>query len=279
MCVNCLCADRFGLGWAQDAISFACHMFMHFPCIRTLFSIYLLYLNCLGLFWLSFLYLPLFLFTLIVSMAPKYKSTLARNPLHSGASSSSDSAPLSLRFRDDDAHKEFSKNFSRWGVHSEHQVIFAYFADTDFPIVIHSREWESLCDVSVTCPLVLIQEFYSNMHEIDHSVPLFFTRVRGTRIPVTPQLVEDVLRVPRIEFPDYPSCERLRTVSKDELMATFCECPSDWGKRQFTPCRPFAKGLRFINMVMNFVLHPLSHYNSITEPRTRFCCLFLSILQ
>ena len=50
----CLCADRFGLGWAHDAICFAYHVFMHFPCIRTIFSIYLLYLNCLGLFWLSF---------------------------------------------------------------------------------------------------------------------------------------------------------------------------------------------------------------------------------
>ena len=45
---------------------------------------------CLGLFWLSFLSLPLFLFTLVMSMAPKHKSTPARNPLHSGAYSSSD---------------------------------------------------------------------------------------------------------------------------------------------------------------------------------------------
>ena len=35
----------------------------------------------------------------------------------------------------------------------------------------------------------------------------------------------DVLQVPRVEFPDYPSCERLWTVSKDELMAAFCERP------------------------------------------------------
>ena len=67
------------------------------------------------------------------------------------------------------------------------------------------------------------------MHGIDCSIPLFFTRVQGTRIPVTPQLVADVLWVPRIEFPDYPSCECLRTVSKDELMAAFCEHPFDWG--------------------------------------------------
>ena len=74
------------------------------------------------------------------------------------------------------------------------------------------------------------------MHGIDHLVPLFFTRVRDTHIPVTSQLVADVLWVPRIEFPNYPSCEHLWTVSKDELMAAFCERPSDWGERQFTPC-------------------------------------------
>ena len=123
---------------------------------------------------------------------------------------------------------------------------------------------------------MLIQEFYSNMHGIDRSVPLFFTRVRGTCIPITPQLVADVLRVPRIEFLDYPSCERLRTVSRDELMSAFCKRPSVWGEHLFTPCRPFAKGPRFMNMMMTFVLHPLSHYNSITEPRARF---LLSLLK
>ena len=30
------------------------------------------------------------------------------------------------------------------------------------------------------------------------------------------------------------------------------------------------KGLRFLNMVISFVLHPLSHYNSITESRALF---------
>ena len=72
------------------------------------------------------------------------------------------------------------------------------------------------------------------MHEIDHLVPLFFTRVRGTRILVIAQLIADVLRVLRIEFPDYPGCKRLRTVSRDELMSTFCDRPSTWGERLFT---------------------------------------------
>ena len=209
-------------------------------------------------------------------MAPKRKSTPTRNPLRSSASSSSDPSPFNVRFHDDDAFNAFSKNFSRWGIHLKHQVVLSDFADTDLPSVIHSRGWESLCDVPVTCPLVLIQEFYSNIHGINHSVPLFFTRVWGTHIPVTPQLVADVLRVPRIEFPDYFGCERLRTVSRDELMFSFCECPTTWSERLFTPCRPFAKGPRFINMVMTFVLHPLSHYNSIIEPRARF---LLSLLE
>ena len=82
--------------------------------------------------------------------------------------------------------------------------------------------------ILVTCPLVLIQEFYSNMHGIDRSIPLFFTRVRGTRIPITSQLVANVFRVRRIEFPDYPSCEHLRTMSMDELMSAFCERSTTW---------------------------------------------------
>ena len=150
-------------------------------------------------------------------MTPKHKSTPARNSLRSGTSLSSDPTLSYIRFCDDDAFKEFSKNFSKRGIHSERQVILTDFTDTDLLSVIHSKGWESLCDVPVTCPLVLIQEFYSNMHRIDCSVPLFFTRVRGMRIPITPQLIADVLRVPRIEFSDYPSCEHLRTVSRDDV--------------------------------------------------------------
>ena len=60
-------------------------MFMHSPCIRTLFSIYLLYLNCFGTFLIVSLSLPLVLFTLVMSMAPKRKSTSSQNPLCFGA--------------------------------------------------------------------------------------------------------------------------------------------------------------------------------------------------
>ena len=73
------------------------------------------------------------------------------------------------------------------------------------------------------------------MNEIDRSAPLFFTRIRGTCIPITPQLVANVLRVPSIEFPDYPSYERLRTMFRDELMSYFCEHPIAWGERLFSP--------------------------------------------
>ena len=116
------------------------------------------------------------------------------------------------------------------------------------------------------------------MHGIDRSVPLFLTCVQGTCIPVTPQLVTDVICVPRIEFLDYPSCECLRIMSKDELMSSFCECPTAWGECLFTPCQPFAKGPRFMNMVMTFVLHSPSHYNSIIEPHARFLLSLLEYL-
>ena len=61
-------------------------------------------------------------------------------------------------------------------------------------------------------------------------------------------------------------------------MSSFCEWPTTWGECFFTPCRPFTKGPRFMNMVMTFVLHPLSHYNSITEPRARFLLSLLEYL-
>ena len=67
-----------------------------FPCIRSFFSIYFDIFELLGTSLIVFPSLPLFLFMLIVSMTPKCKSTLAQNPLHSGASLSSDSAPLSF---------------------------------------------------------------------------------------------------------------------------------------------------------------------------------------
>ena len=79
-----------------------------------------------------------------------------------------------------------------------------------------------------------------------------------------------MLHVLRVEHPDYRGYERLRTMSKDEMISAFYKHRINWADCQFTPCRPFTKDPRFMNMVMTFVLHLLSHYNSITEPRARF---------
>ena len=108
------------------------------------------------------------------------------------------------------------------------------------------------------------------MHGFDTSIPRFVTQVRGICIVVTSELISEVLHVPRVLHPDYPECQRLRTVSKDELFSLFCETPSSWGDRQNISCLGFAKGPRFLNMVITFVLYPLSHYNSITKSRARF---------
>ena len=101
-------------------------------------------------------------------------------------------------------------------------------------------------------------------------MPQFAERFRGTCIVVTPDLVSKVLRVPRVAHPDYPTCDRLQTVSRDELISHFCGTPSIWCGKLNTPWSSFAKGPRFLNMVMTFTLTPLSHYNSITEPRAHF---------
>ena len=168
------------------------------------------------------------------------------------------------------------ENFLRRGIHSKRQVVLLDFSYIDLPTIIYSRGLESLCGIPNTCPSVIIQEFNSNMHRFDTSVPQFITRIQGMHIVVTPDLISEVLHVPRVAHPDYPSCDLLRTVSKDELSSLFYEIPSSWGNLQNTPCSGFAKGPRFLNMVMTFILHPLSHYNFITEPRAQF---LLSLLE
>ena len=99
---------------------------------------------------------------------------------------------------------------------------------------------------------------------------LFVTQIQGTRIVVTPKLISEVLIILRVSHPDYPTCPHLRTMSKDKLLSLFCETPSSWGECQNTLCLGFVKGPRFLNMEMTFVLHHLSHYNSITEPCAHF---------
>ena len=214
---------------------------MHFSCIRTFKFLYSYILSCWCFSDCLSLSLSLSLFlTLVCTMEPKRKSTPSQNPLHSGAStSSSDPTPSHVRFHDDKARKDFSENFSQRGIHLECQVILLDFSNTDLPTVIYSRGGGSLCDIPVTCPSVIIQEFYSNIHRFNTFIPHFFSCVRGTCIVVTPNIVSEVLHVPMVAHADHPGYDRLRTMSKDELSSLFCETPSSWGDRQNTPYSGF----------------------------------------
>ena len=104
-----------GLNWAEPMMQFP----LHATCSCISHAYVLSFFNILGIFHIAWdfsdclFFLSLFLFMLVMSMAPKCKSTPNRNPLHSGASSSSDPSPSHIRFRDDDAFKAFSENFSR----------------------------------------------------------------------------------------------------------------------------------------------------------------------
>ena len=46
---------------------------------------------------------------------------------------------------------------------------------------------------------------------------------------VTPDIIFGVLCVLRVAHPNYPDCDRLRIVSKDKLISSFCGHPSNWG--------------------------------------------------
>ena len=95
-----MCASRFGLGFTHDAIYiFARHKFMHISCILILsFSLFLVVMS------LSL--------SDRLRMAPKRKSTLARNSLGFGSSSSDPPVPsLHVWFRDGKAQQDFLEKF------------------------------------------------------------------------------------------------------------------------------------------------------------------------
>ena len=156
-----------------------------------------------------------------------------------------------------------------WG-----QVMSNRFSGTSLLTVIRTRGWESLLESPLRCPIMFIQEFYSNIHSIDTSIPWFATTFWGTCIVVTLNLISEVLHILRVAHLDCPGFERIRTVSKDELLSHFCEIPSIWGGKQNTPCSGFVKGLRFLNMVMTLLLLCLTIILSQSLMLV-FFCLFL----
>ena len=163
-----------GLDWVSthDAIIFSTsHVHAYFMHTYPFFSIFLFWVVMVCFVCLSLSPLDR------LRMAPKCKSTPTQNPFRSKSSSSTDLPPLHVQFHDKESHQDFSKNFSKHGLHLEHHVILSDFPDTTLPNVSHTRGWESLYQIPLRCPIMFIQEFYSNMHGIDTSVPQFTTVV------------------------------------------------------------------------------------------------------
>ena len=109
------------------------------------------------------------------------------------------------RFHDSESQKDFDENFSDEAIHLERHVILSDFPDIPLHRAFSSWDWESLCEKPSRCPGMFIQEFYSNIHAIDTSIPQFNTIFRGARIVVTLELIFKVLHVHRVACPDYPS--------------------------------------------------------------------------
>ena len=108
--------------------------------------------------------------------------------------------------------------FQKRGVPMERHIVLSNFSDTPLPGVIWTQGWDSLMEELLRCPIIFIQEFYSNIHGIDTLVPRFATTFRGTHIVVTPDLISEVLHVSTVAHLDYSSCDCLQTVSRDKLL-------------------------------------------------------------
>ena len=147
-----------GLDWAEPLM----FLILYITCSCIFMHTYLtfsisLHIDCVWCFSMCFS-LPLSLSLVYVSwvMAPKRRSTPSQNHFCSRASTSSDPTPSHVQFHDNKARQDFLENFSRQGIHSECQVIFLDFSNTNLPTIIHNRGWESLCDILVTYPSMLI---------------------------------------------------------------------------------------------------------------------------
>ena len=92
------------------------------------------------------------------------------------------------------------------------------------------------------------------MHAIDTFIPRFTMVFRGTCIVVTLEFISEVLYVPRVNRPNYPSHRHLSSISRDEMTLLFCEKAMVWGETLNFSITKFAKGPRILNMVMTFVL-------------------------
>ena len=106
-----------GLDWAEPMMI----LFLHVTC-SCIFHAYVPLFSSFDIdsVWYLFACLSLSPFLLdSLHMAPKRKTTPFWNPLRFGASSSSDSTPLHIKFCDNKARKDFSGNFSRRGIHLE----------------------------------------------------------------------------------------------------------------------------------------------------------------
>ena len=125
------------------------HMFMHLSCIHTLsfLSISVLGCDCVSSLSLSLLDR--------LRLAFKRKFASVQNPLRF-KSSSSNLPPTHVQFRDEKAHQDFSDNFYKRGVHLECHVILLDFSNTTLPDVIYTWGWESLCEIPLRCPIMII---------------------------------------------------------------------------------------------------------------------------
>ena len=133
MLKNCV---LLGLDWVKPIMQ----LFLHITCSCTFHSLVpyfslSLVLCCDD----AFLFVSLsFSLSDRLRMASKRNTTLSRNSLHF-ETSSSNPTPLHVQFYDEKARPDFSENFSKRGIHSEHHVILLNFFDTTLPTVIHSK--------------------------------------------------------------------------------------------------------------------------------------------
>ena len=94
------------------------------------------------------------------------------------------------------------------------------------PETFQSCGLEFLCEQLTTCPLVYVQDFYSNIYIVNTFVPMFTTSVQGTCIFVTPKLISELVHVPWVAKSEHPNAPMFASLSLNALATIFYGQPS-----------------------------------------------------
>lgn len=137
----------------------------------------------------------------------------------------------------------------------------------DLDATFTSRGWEPLLVELTPHPSLLVQEFYTDIHDVSRST--FKVFLRGKMIKITPDVISSLVHTPRVVHPLFPYLS-VDTLSTDSLIRSVVfNTPLGGGSRAIcTGSLPTNRQILLRIVCTN--LWPMSHIFSLPIENVRF---------